>query len=136
MPENKDVSKLLFMIYPCYNSCSAKTQQTWKNAWLQLLFYNKKGTYHRVDSCNWNCELAFKKEVTASACLKETQYPISLQVSPWSNDSNTQMCDCKCCFEMQRTLNRNICHRGMVDPNYFDETKKHCTLKKKTVPCD
>ena len=31
------------MISRCYNSCSAKTKQIWKNAWLQLLFYDKNG---------------------------------------------------------------------------------------------
>ena len=33
----------IIMISRCYNSCSAKTQQIWNNAWLQLLSYNKKG---------------------------------------------------------------------------------------------
>ena len=27
MPEIKNVSKLLFMISPCYNTCSTKTQR-------------------------------------------------------------------------------------------------------------
>ena len=31
--------------------------------------------------CYWNCELALKKGMTASACFKETQYPRSLQVA-------------------------------------------------------
>ena len=76
LPEIKDISKLSFMIYPCCNSCSAKTQQIWKNAWLQLLFYNKKGaSRHRMDGYNWNYELALKKGMTGSACFKETQYP-------------------------------------------------------------
>ena len=81
MPEIKDVSKLLFTVSPCYNSCSTKTPQISKNAWLQLLFCNKKGIYHRMDGCNWNCELALKKGMTASACFKETQHPRSLQVA-------------------------------------------------------
>ena len=81
MSEIKNVSKLLFMISPCYNTCSAKIQQIWKNAWLQLLFYNKKGAYHRMDGCYWNCELALKKGMTASVCFSETQYPRSLQVA-------------------------------------------------------
>ena len=34
----------IIMISPCYNSCSAKAQEIWKNAWLQLLFYNKTGS--------------------------------------------------------------------------------------------
>ena len=29
-----------------------------------------------MDGCNWNCELALKKGMTASACFKETQYPL------------------------------------------------------------
>ena len=63
-------------------------------------FYNKKGAYHRMDGCNWNCELALKKGMTASACFKETQYTISLQVASWNNDSITQMYGCKCSFEI------------------------------------
>ena len=35
-----------------------------------------------MDGCYWNCELALKKGMTASACFKETQYPRSLQVAP------------------------------------------------------
>ena len=34
----------IIMISPWYNSCSAKAQEIWKNAWLQLLFYNKTGS--------------------------------------------------------------------------------------------
>ena len=45
------------MISPCYNSCSAKTQQVWKNEWLQLPFYNRKKAVHRVDCYNWTCVL-------------------------------------------------------------------------------
>ena len=59
MPEIKNVSKLLFMISPCYNTCSAKTQQILKNAWRQLLFYNKKG----ASSYGWlQLELRFSFE--------------------------------------------------------------------------
>ena len=43
MPEIKYVSKLLFMISPCYNFCSAKTQQILKNAWMQCTFITKSG---------------------------------------------------------------------------------------------
>ena len=67
-------------------------------------FYNKKGAYHRMDGCNWNCELALKKGMTASACFKETQYTISLQVASWNNDSTTQMYGCKCSFEIATHL--------------------------------
>ena len=34
-----------------------------------------------MDGYNWNCELALKKGMTASAYFKETQYPRSLQVA-------------------------------------------------------
>ena len=34
-----------------------------------------------MDGYNWNCELALKKGITASACFKETQYPRSMQVT-------------------------------------------------------
>ena len=33
----------IIMISPWYNFYSAKAQEIWKNAWLQLLFYNKTG---------------------------------------------------------------------------------------------
>ena len=69
-----------------------------------MLLYNKKGAYHRMDGCNWNCELALKKGMTASACFKETQYTISLQVASRNNDSTTQMYGCKCSFEIATHL--------------------------------
>ena len=87
MPEIKDVSKLLFMAFPYYNSCSAKNTANFKECVDAVLFYNKKGAYHRIDGCNWNCELALKKGMTVSACFKETQYTISLQKASWNNDS-------------------------------------------------
>ena len=43
---NKGCIKIIF---PCYNSCSAKTQQIWNNVWQQLLFYDKN---HRMDGCS------------------------------------------------------------------------------------
>ena len=66
----------------------------------------------------------------------------------------TQMYGCKCSFEKQYALNRNIyqiqcihaiygcncsskkyrIYWGMVGCNYFSEIKKHCTLKKNCSP--
>ena len=44
MPEIKNVSKLLFMISPCYNTCSAKTQQECvKKCVAAIAFIIKKG---------------------------------------------------------------------------------------------
>ena len=65
-----DISLLQFLF--CKNTAN------FKECVDAVLFYNKKGAYHRMDGCNWNCELALKKGMTASACFKETQYTISL----------------------------------------------------------
>ena len=113
MPETKEVLQLL-LVSPCYNSCSATAQQIWKNERLQLLFYNRKRVTHRMDVCNWTCELThypwkkgwlqmlvWKKYST----LKNTR---SRQVASWNNDGTTQMQGCKCYFEIKIRRNRNI----------------------------
>ena len=48
---------IIIVRFLCYNSCSEKTQWIWNNKWLQLLFYNRKRVTHRMDGCNWTCEL-------------------------------------------------------------------------------
>ena len=40
-----------------------------------------------------------KKEMTASACLKENTR--LLQVASWNNDGTTQMYGCECYFEIK-----------------------------------
>ena len=45
------------MISPWYSSLSAKTQLLGKNTWLQLQFHYGKRATHRMEDCNWNCEL-------------------------------------------------------------------------------
>ena len=81
MPEIKNVSKLLFMISPCYNFCSAKTQQILKNEWIQCSFTIKEGPIIVWIWLQLELQISFEKEMTASACFKETQYTISLKVA-------------------------------------------------------
>ena len=85
------------------NSC-------WKNAWLQLFFYNTKRNTHRMGGCNWNCEL--------------TQYL-----------SNTCQIHCKYAIHGCKCSSKKYCiHWGMNGSSYFHGIMKHCTLKKKLFP--
>ena len=47
------VTKLVVMIYPHCSCCSERTEQTSKNAWLLLPFYDTKRVLQQMDSYNW-----------------------------------------------------------------------------------
>ena len=72
-------------------SCSAKTQQNWKNAWLQLLIYNRKRAIHRMDNCSWNCELTQWLQILVSKKPSTLENTRSLHMTFWNNDGTTQM---------------------------------------------
>ena len=49
MTEIKDISKLLWHLFA---TISILQKQIWRNAWLQSLFYDKKGAYYCMDGCS------------------------------------------------------------------------------------
>ena len=66
----------------------------------------RKTAIHRMDGCNWNCELTqclWKKgwlQVLVSKKHNTLENTRSLQAAPWNNDGTTQMYGCKCSFEI------------------------------------
>ena len=69
-------------------------------------YSNRKGAIHRMDGCNWNCELTqylWKKgwlQVLVSKENTTLENNKSLQVASWNSDGTSQMCSCKCLFEI------------------------------------
>ena len=83
----------------CFNSC-------WKNAWLQLFFYNTENFIYRMGGCSWNCE---STQYLSNTCQLHFIYSIH---------------GCNCSSKKYRIPG------GMDGRSYFREITKHCTPKK------
>ena len=109
-----------------------KTQQTWKNVWLHLLFYF---AIHGMDGYNWNCKLTqylwkqgwFQVLVSKKHIALENTKP--LQKAPQLIMVPLKFMAPSAPLKLHYTLNRNICqvHCTWARNGCKCSSKKHCT---------
>ena len=113
----------LLSIYACLKW--RMYQNNYDISLLKFLFWKKNSKFERMRGCNysfiikralspygwpqWNCELALKNEMIASACFKEIQFPNHCK---WRSETITVPFICMAAsapLKQLRNFNRNIC---------------------------